>query len=178
MVINSYSTHACWIWAYADSRLDAPHPINCFRTSTCRHSNLLFQDYSWFSHSLSTVLCWSHPLLFILFVCGLCPIWQVGMEVPALILTIGNFLDILGVTTKSCDISSNLLENKILEKFWVQGSICCHDNTVFDAMFRQILLFIAIFLQILTKHFKQKVILSLEIIYWIFFEHKPLQVFF
>ena len=36
---------------------------------------------------------------------------------PALILTIGNFLDILGIATKSCDISSNLLENKILEKF-------------------------------------------------------------
>ena len=42
--------------------------------------------------------------------------------------------------------TENLLENKILEKFCVNGITCCHGNRVFDAMFTQILIFLNIFL--------------------------------
>ena len=80
---------------------------------------------------------------------------------PALISTIENFLDIHGKATKSDDFSSNVLEKKVMEKLFVNCIIGCHGNTLFDAIFGEILFF-SIF-QILTKYLKQLVILSLEV---------------
>ena len=78
---------------------------------------------------------------------------------PAFISTIKNVLGIHGIATKSGDFSPNLLENKNLEK---KSIACCHRNTVFDAMFGEMLIFFGIWLQILTKFFRQLVLLSLE----------------
>ena len=60
---------------------------------------------------------------------------------PTEISTIVIFLDTHRRATKSGDVSQNILENKILEKFSVKGITNCHCNTVFDAMFGEILVF-------------------------------------
>ena len=68
--------------------------------------------------------------------------------VSALISSIESFLDIHGIATKSVDFSPNLLENKILEKFWVKGITCQYHGVtihVLDAMFRQIWVFLVFF---------------------------------
>ena len=57
---------------------------------------------------------------------------------PAFISTIKNVLGIHGIATKSGDFSPNLLENKNLKK---KSIACCHRNTVFDAMFGEMLIF-------------------------------------
>ena len=62
-------------------------------------------------------------------------------KVPTLISTIENFLDIQDKATKSGDFSSNLLENRIMEKRLANGIVGCLGNTVFDAMFGAILFF-------------------------------------
>ena len=72
---------------------------------------------------------------------------------------IENFLDIHRKATKSGDFSPNLLENKVVETFYVNGII------VFNTSFGEILLFF----QILMKYFKQLVILGLEVNLGIFF---------
>ena len=43
--------------------------------------------------------------------------------------------------TKRGHFYQNLLENKILQKFYIKGVTCCHGNHVFDTMFTQILTF-------------------------------------
>ena len=59
----------------------------------------------------------------------------VGGGVPVLISTIRNFLDILGITTKSGEFSQNLVENKCC-----QGISCCHGNAL-SSNFDVILIF-------------------------------------
>ena len=54
---------------------------------------------------------------------------------------IKNFPDIHGKGSKSGDFSRNVLENKVMENIFVSGITGCHDNTVFDAMFGEVLLF-------------------------------------
>ena len=49
------------------------------------------------------------------------PIRPAGEKVPAPILTLENFLDNEVIPTKCGHFHYNLLENKILEKFGVQG---------------------------------------------------------
>ena len=62
---------------------------------------------------------------------------------PALDSTIENYFKIHGMAIKSGDFSPNLLENKILKNFCIKGITCCHDNKFFNAMFGEMLLFLA-----------------------------------
>ena len=81
---------------------------------------------------------------------------------PALISTIENFLDIHGIATKSGNVSPNLLENKIPKKVLARISLVAYDQIIRRHFSSNFGVFFSIFLQILTKYFKQSVILSLE----------------
>ena len=78
----------------------------------------------------------------------------------ALILTIDNFRYNHGIATKSGDISPNLLEIFFLSRI-LHVAMATQYSTPYSSKFSSF----SIFLQILTTHFKQTVIFSLEIIY-------------
>ena len=93
-----------------------------------------------------------------------------GGGIPALISIIENFLDIDGIATRSGDllflkvIGEHDSEKKIASRISVVAMV-----TKFSSPCLVKYCFFNIFLQILTMYLKQRVILRLEVNYWIFY---------
>ena len=85
-----------------------------------------------------------------------------------LISTIENFLGIRGKATKSGDFAQDILGNKVMEKELSMLSLVTMASQFSTPCFVKFCFF-GIFLQILTKYFKQLVILTFEVNFGIFF---------
>ena len=64
---------------------------------------------------------------------------------PAPISTFENFLNIKVILIKCGHVYYSLLGNENLKKIYIDGITCCHGNTVSDAMFTQVLIFVVFF---------------------------------